>query len=373
MLAQRKMGKKGKKSGRGPRGQNVQGPVPASAAKELASQHNGMVVPGMVSVKSANKLLANQDLRTSCFEMRQVEGRGVGIVATRDIPKGIIFAELSFSCFAKSQMISSPEIDLQAEKAVERHHAKSYLLGLGAPQPEPPQFPPSFFPSGSRGDLMGSVQGLQMILQGIIATGPLMDVIANLNISSALKNESAALLENIFTLEDSHQTIPVEGSVVQWLANGRLGIVTRVHPDNHCTVKFSDDDYEADISPNNLKFAGGVYRTNGFGTPNDAHALFKLLCRFNHSCQANCENHLVDFHSDDGSLHALALVRAKQVIKKGEELTLGYLGDAQRTLLPKTNVRLRRDLLKAKYNFECECDLCREQLPVIISDRRDIH
>ena len=75
--------------------------------------------------------------------------------------------------------------------------------------------------------------------------------------------------------------------------------------------------------------------------------LFETACCLSHSCKPNC----CWFSSLDGSKK---IVRAITPIQKGEELTIGYLGDE---LLVPMHSR-RKSLYKSKY-FNCNCKRCK--------------
>ena len=107
----------------------------------------------------------------------------------------------------------------------------------------------------------------------------------------------------------------------------------------------------------NIKTAGGVYRTNSFGAVNTkglpVGCLFEVLSRFNHACfdaASVAKTTRVDEEGD----HVADVVTLSDVAE-GEELTICYLGDDEREL----DTAQRRDYLKMKYRFECLCAKCR--------------
>ena len=76
--------------------------------------------------------------------------------------------------------------------------------------------------------------------------------------------------------------------------------------------------------------------------------LFTLTARLNHSCEANAEIQsqvFVDCHID---------IVATKDIKRDEEITISYLGPVRKT----SNTARRRRELRAKYLFDCSCQLC---------------
>lgn len=74
--------------------------------------------------------------------------------------------------------------------------------------------------------------------------------------------------------------------------------------------------------------------------------LFLLTSYINHSCIPNLAKL---------SKGNLAIVKAIQPIKKGQQLFITYLNDEQ----VKMNGKLRNDVLDSKYGFRCGCELCR--------------
>lgn len=102
----------------------------------------------------------------------------------------------------------------------------------------------------------------------------------------------------------------------------------------------------------NLATLGGIFRTNAMGYKSNEYeasaALYSLFCRCNHSCNPNV-NKKID--AATGKLQAFA----NTVLREGTELKITYTG----LQLP---VHKRRELLRSKYAFTCECERCRHEL-----------
>lgn len=71
-------------------------------------------------------------------------------------------------------------------------------------------------------------------------------------------------------------------------------------------------------------------------------AQFKQLCNFAHCCFSNC-SHL--------TLKGTAIVYALRNIKKGEQLTIDFIG---------THNCNRKQYMKAKIGWSCDCQFCQE-------------
>ena len=80
---------------------------------------------------------------------------------------------------------------------------------------------------------------------------------------------------------------------------------------------------------------------------NPSRSIYLGLCLLNHSCFANCA--LVST-TDTDTLELITIVD----VKKGEELTVNYLGSA---FLTDTTIE-RRKMLRVKWGFLCNCFLC---------------
>lgn len=128
------------------------------------------------------------------------------------------------------------------------------------------------------------------------------------------------------------------------------------------------------IKRENLKTVYGTCRSNTFQS-----GLFEKICRINHSCLSNTTMMSVEklnrvlmmsveklnrglesqLPPDVGLTPAQpneqAIVPVNIGIKVGEELTLNYLGKCIATRSTKT----RRETLREKYGFTCECEACK--------------
>jgi len=88
-----------------------------------------------------------------------------------------------------------------------------------------------------------------------------------------------------------------------------------------------------------------IFRTNAYNHDETSGGrLYELLSRANHSCVPNLERTFVG---------ETVVVTARRKVAKGGELFTSYLDqDADQS------TEERRAMLKAKYNFVCECERC---------------
>ena len=134
------------------------------------------------------------------------------------------------------------------------------------------------------------------------------------------------------------------------------------------SVRLLVDDSEVAIRAQNLdgtdgKTAGGVVRTNSYGFRSDYAessaaggsaggsqamdaGLYRILCRANHSCAPNVRKEFLE----GGRVR----VYATKPIGDGQEILSCYGGSH----LP---VGQRRDYLRSRYAFWCQCDRCQEE------------
>ena len=134
-----------------------------------------------------------------------------------------------------------------------------------------------------------------------------------------------------------------------------------------CAIKMVSSDRDGSIlSAENEKHLAGLSKSSaiffncaidngkGFHRERDPEGLGNLsrsvylgLSWMNHSCFANCA--LVST-TDTDTLELITIVD----VKKGEELTVNYLGSA---FLTDTTIE-RRKMLRVKWGFLCNCFLC---------------
>ena len=126
-------------------------------------------------------------------------------------------------------------------------------------------------------------------------------------------------------------------------------------------VKLIDLGVTKGIKLENLKTAGGIYRTNAFGvtsaTGGQDGCLFEVLSRFNHACfgaASVTKSTRFDMVSGDH----VADVMAVRDVAEGEELSICYLGEDDREL----DAEQRREYLRMKYRFDCACSQCKEAI-----------
>lgn len=97
--------------------------------------------------------------------------------------------------------------------------------------------------------------------------------------------------------------------------------------------------------------AGNILRSNAF---TDAFSgdqyLYELVSRSNHSCRPNMEMNK-QRTADGGRVAVLSLLRD---VARGEDLVISYLSDSDLRL----PVPQRRQILRKKFNFGCECERC---------------
>eukprot|EP01087_Luapelamoeba_hula_P009656 TRINITY_DN2511_c2_g1_i1.p1 TRINITY_DN2511_c2_g1~~TRINITY_DN2511_c2_g1_i1.p1 ORF type:complete len:548 (-),score=148.91 TRINITY_DN2511_c2_g1_i1:343-1986(-) len=78
-------------------------------------------------------------------------------------------------------------------------------------------------------------------------------------------------------------------------------------------------------------------------------AVFVSIAFINHACEANCE---VIYSADPGIPLCL---HSRSYIKAGSEITIAYIDNDKTTAV-------RRSELKDKYFFDCECEMCRNNI-----------
>ena len=108
------------------------------------------------------------------------------------------------------------------------------------------------------------------------------------------------------------------------------------------------------LKKENLKTISGVFRSNSF-----QEGLFEKRCRMNHSCNSNTKTFSISQYNQLLGKDLIAnhpnecITIAKRDINAGDELTGCYVNS------PKTkSVDIRREELREKYRFECQCELC---------------
>ena len=79
-------------------------------------------------------------------------------------------------------------------------------------------------------------------------------------------------------------------------------------------------------------------------------AIYRICSRFNHTCRPSC-------YAAWNATLGRQTVHALRDIEAGEEVSIAYVGGAE------AGVRARRrELLRGKYLFDCECSACRLEL-----------
>ena len=121
-----------------------------------------------------------------------------------------------------------------------------------------------------------------------------------------------------------------------------------------CTKLSSINPEKLLLKRENLKTVSGVFRSNSY-----QEGLFEIRCRINHACIPNTKTWSIpDYNQLFGktliSEHPNECITiAQEDIKAGEELTTSYLyvGAGK-------SVQARREELREKYRFECNCNAC---------------
>ena len=199
----------------------------------------------------------------------------------------------------------------------------------------------------------------------------LLDRIAAIISEKEFESESKDVQEKWLALHDAHQdvrkdtTIGIFGLTSEKgkLLNGKIA---------HCRgfdkskqryiVEYTDQSPENPekvlLKKENVKTVSGVFRSNAF-----PEGLFENRCRMNHACKANTETLSVLEYNQrlGGSLIAKqpneCITIAKENIKVGDELTGCYI-----SIGSGKSVDMRREELREKYRFDCQCELCCNEL-----------
>ena len=115
---------------------------------------------------------------------------------------------------------------------------------------------------------------------------------------------------------------------------------------NNLNISLNDRQKNTNISEQKIL---QIFRSNCFGTTrsllhprNIAYGLWVFSSYFNHSCLSNC-------HTE--GIGDLIYMISITDIKKGEELTVNYIPCDIEYIK-------RKNLLKAKWGFDCDCELC---------------
>ena len=115
-------------------------------------------------------------------------------------------------------------------------------------------------------------------------------------------------------------------------------------------TKTNDDDDNKEDDDQVL----GIYFTNAFTIINDESEIesgfFPNIARMNHSCLSNCEVLNYDLQTKSRSIIALF------DIKKGDELSINYIGNCYYTL--SMTQKVRKEYILSNFNFQCKCIHC---------------
>ena len=121
-----------------------------------------------------------------------------------------------------------------------------------------------------------------------------------------------------------------------------------------CTKSSTENPEKVLLKKENLKTVSGVARSNIF-----REGLFETRCRMNHACNPNTVTCSVSEYNQLAGKRLVAnhpnecITIAKENIKIGEELTSSYL-----FMGAGKSVEIRKEELREKYKFECQCEAC---------------
>ncbi|KAM0553375.1 hypothetical protein ACHAPJ_007389 [Fusarium lateritium] len=88
----------------------------------------------------------------------------------------------------------------------------------------------------------------------------------------------------------------------------------------------------------------GIVKTNALPMTSDGGGIFTISSRINHSCRQNAQ-HAWNENFQKLTIHAI------DDIEEGTEITIMYIGK-------RLDYATRQHALKAKFSFDCHCDLC---------------
>ena len=283
----------------------------------------------------------------SKFEKREVDGPcNVGLFALEDISKDtIIIREAPFYSFGMENIRHYMMNDNPTGNPILDAEIRELQTKIGVANKKYKQRDSSFnerYPSEAR---------------------ILLDRMAAIISEKDFESKSKDVQEKWLALHDAHQDVRKDTligifgltSEKGMLFNGKIAYCRGF--DN------SKERYIVECTPNpekvllkkeNLKTVSGVFRSNSY-----MEGLFETRCRMNHSCKPNTETLSVPQYNE---LHGKALIAnqpnecitiAKEDIKAGQELTAYYI-----TIGAGKNVNIRREELREKYRFECQCESC---------------
>jgi hypothetical protein len=121
-----------------------------------------------------------------------------------------------------------------------------------------------------------------------------------------------------------------------------------------CTNLYTQNPKKVLLKKENIKTVSGVFRSSSY-----TDGLFETRSRMNHACKANTKTCSVPECNKFFGKSLIAkqpnecITLAKENIKAGEELTACYIftGGGK-------TVNIRREELREKYRFQCQCESC---------------
>ena len=200
-----------------------------------------------------------------------------------------------------------------------------------------------------------------------------LDRIAAIVAERGFQSESNDVKEKWLSLHDAHKDIRLDTPVgIYGLSsekgksfNSKVGYCRGFDKSKQrfiveCFKSTDSDPERVLLKKENLKTVSGIFRSNSFH-----EGLFEKRCRMNHSCNSNTKTCSVSeynqvFGKDLISNHPNECVTfAKRDITANEELTGCYLSYPKRK-----PVDIRREELRVKYNFECNCEMCAKEIDI---------
>ena len=285
------------------------------------------------------------------FEQREVDGpNNVGLFALEDITKdSIILRETPFYSFSIENMIHfmtkenpTGNIRLDTEiRGLQKLIRKANTKCKGSSSSFNQEYPPD--------------------------TRILLDRMVAIITEIGFESESRDVQEKWLSLVDAHQDVRKDSPVGIFglrsdkgkTMNGEIAYCRGFDKQKEryiveCKRSSTTNDEKILLKKENLKTVSGVFRSNSF-----QEGLFETRCRINHACEPNTKSctipeynqllgkRLIPVHPKE------CITIAQEDIKAGEELTSSYLfvGAGQ-------SVDIRREELREKYRFECQCKTC---------------
>ena len=195
----------------------------------------------------------------------------------------------------------------------------------------------------------------------------LLDRIAAIISEKDFELESKDVQEKWLALHDAHQDIRTDTVIGIFglrsekgkLLNGQIANCRGFDKSKEryiieCNDQSPEHAEKILLKKENLKTVSGIFRSNSY-----TDGLFETRSRLNHACKANTNTLSVPEYNQLLGKGLIAtqpnecITIAKENIKTGEELTHCYIltGSGK-------SANIRREELREKYKFECQCESC---------------